>query len=151
MQLEMGLSQLNSTIDCDELCFWGKINGLKNDYYLAVGLKYVEMYEFPTKTFYWALSTDFEFKEMPSLNLQHGDKINADSSYFVGEPAKVIFSVKKGDGEEGEEEPKAEEEDEEGQEEKAKAQNSDETEEEEIVVPLRDLTGKQFETTDFLY
>jgi len=68
MQLEMGLSQLNTSIQCDELVFWGKITGLKNDYYIAVGLTYMGMYEFPIKNFFWALSSDFVFNEMPSLN-----------------------------------------------------------------------------------
>lgn len=98
------------------------------------------MFEFPVKTFYWALSTDFDFKEMPSLTTQHNEVINADNSYFVGEPAKMLVQVNKpGDGE-GEEEAKEELDEEDGQE--AKAAASDETEEEEIKVPQRDLTGK---------
>lgn len=144
MQLEMGLSKLNTSIDCDELVFWGKINGLKNDYYIAMGLRFVESYEFPTKVFYWALSTDFEFREMPSLNNQYDDKINADKTYFTGEPDRIIFQVKQaGEGEEGQEDqpPEENEEGEDGQK-KEKALNSDDSDEEEIKVPLRDLTGK---------
>lgn len=141
MQLEMGLSQLNCKQDCDELCFWGKINGLKNDYYIAMGLNFRGNYEFPTKSFFWALSTDFEFRGMPSLNSAHDEKINADTTYFTGEPARVIFSVQKPEGEEGEEEPPMEMEDEEDPD-KPKAANSDESEEEEIKVPERDFTGK---------
>ena len=64
------------------MLFWGKINGLKNDYYIAMGLQFVDNYEFPNKTFYWALSTDFEFKEMPSLNSQYDQDINKDNTYF---------------------------------------------------------------------
>jgi radial spoke head protein 9 len=140
MQIEMALNTLQSKSECEELQFWGKINGLKNDYYIAVAIRYRDMFEFPVKTFYWALGTDFEFKEMPSLNLQHNDVIDADNAYFMGEPAKMLVQVNKpGDGE-GEEEAKEEVDDEEGQE--AKAAASDETEEEEIKVPQRDLTGK---------
>lgn len=35
--------------------------GITNDYYIAVGLTFTGQYEFPFKTFYWALSTDFNF------------------------------------------------------------------------------------------
>ena len=93
MQLEMGLNKLNSGMDCDELCFWGKITGLKNDYYIAMGLKFRENYEFPTKSFFWALNTDFDFRGMPSLNSAHDAKVNADNTYFTGEPTRVLFSV----------------------------------------------------------
>jgi hypothetical protein len=51
MQLEMALSQLNVSCACQELQFWGKISGLKNDYFIAVGLNYDE-YEFPSKIFF---------------------------------------------------------------------------------------------------
>jgi hypothetical protein len=41
MQLEMALQQLHCKEEkLDELLFWGKINGMKNDYYIAVGLIY---------------------------------------------------------------------------------------------------------------
>lgn len=139
----MSLSQLNARLECDELVLWGKINGLKNDYYIAMGLQFRDCYEFPTKTFYWALSTDFEFKDMPSLTAEYNEKINSDNSYFVGEPARKIVSAKPEGTEEGEEAEPVQEEDDEGEaKEKAAAKNSDETEEEEIKVPLRDLTGK---------
>lgn len=42
--------------------------GLSNDYYVALGITFSGMYEFPIKKFYWALSTDFKFTEMPDLN-----------------------------------------------------------------------------------
>lgn len=78
MQLEMALSRLHSQSGVEELLFWGKINGtlnyplthigLVNDYYVAVGITFSGIYEFPTKKFYWALSTDFKFSELPDLN-----------------------------------------------------------------------------------
>jgi len=67
MQLEMALMSLNERAECEELTFWGKINGLKNDYYIAMALKYTDMYEFPVKTFFWALSGEYVFKEMPQI------------------------------------------------------------------------------------
>jgi len=59
MQLDMSLNTLQSRINAEELMFWGKINGIKNDYYIAVAVTYSNNYEFPHKTFYWALSDDF--------------------------------------------------------------------------------------------
>lgn len=53
------------------------------------------MYEFPFKKFFWALSKDFEFQEMPGLNDQHKDAINRESQFFEGNPKKKLVSVKK--------------------------------------------------------
>lgn len=139
MQIEMGLNTLLARIETEELVFWGKIEGIKNDYYIAMGLQFRNMYEFPVKTFYWALSGEFEFKEMPDLTGQHDALIDADTSYFQGMPASVL-SGKKADDEEDQEPAKEEEEDEENKEDKAK--NSDETSEEEVKVLTQPLTGK---------
>ena len=82
MQLEMALMTLQEKNDCEELVFWGKVTGMKNDYYIAMGLRYTDMYEFPVKTFYWALSSEFVFKEMPAITSQHDEAIDADMAYF---------------------------------------------------------------------
>ena len=86
----------------EELLFWGKITGLNYDYYIAAAYAYTGMYEFPVKKFYWALSKDFEFFEMPELNDQHKATINQESQIFEGNPRKKLVSVKK-EGEEEEE------------------------------------------------
>ena len=98
MQLEMAMANLQEKLTSDELMFWGKINGMTNDYFIACSVHYQGQYEFPTKTFYWALSTDFVFKEMPALSDQHNEAIDGDASYFIGEPNKNLLA--KGDGEE---------------------------------------------------
>ena len=136
MQLEMALMALYEKEQCEELTFWGKINGLKNDYFVAMALRYTDMYEFPVKTFYWAVSNEFVFKEMPQITEQHDAIIDADASYFLGEPAKVL-SKKEGDGDEdgdGDDGAAAagnDSNDEEGGKQE-KAKDSDETSEEEI-------------------
>ena len=66
------------------------------------------MYEFPVKTFFWALSGEFIFREMPDLTEQHDELIDADTAYFQGTPQQVL-SGKQAEGEEGEEEVKQEE------------------------------------------
>lgn len=47
---------MNENKDLDEVKFWGKIEGLTKTYYIIIGLKYQNSYEFPHKTFYWAYS-----------------------------------------------------------------------------------------------
>jgi len=53
------------------------------------------MYEFPQKKFFWALSKDFEFFEMPDLNDQHKAAVNNSKAYFEGNPKKKLVTVKK--------------------------------------------------------
>lgn len=141
MQLDMALNSLHTRQECEEVCFWGKITGLKNDYYIAMGLRFKDMYEFPVKTFFWALSSDFIFKEMPSLTEQHDAIINEDQSWFSGEPDRVL-SKKEGDGEENEEAKEEDPDKEEDENAEEKPNVSDETSEEEIKVPTKPLTGK---------
>ena len=105
MQIEMALNTLQARIETEELVFWGKIEGIKNDYYIAMGLQFRNMYEFPVKTFFWALSGEFIFREMPDMTEQHDALIDSDCNYFQGTPTTVL-SGKKGEGEDEEEENK---------------------------------------------
>ena len=141
MQIEMALNTLQARMETEELCFWGKIEGIKNDYFIAMGLQFRNMYEFPVKTFFWALSGEYIFREMPDLTEQHDMLIDDDTSYFQGTPQQVVAKSKSGeDGEEAEEAKSEKEEDDEAAAQQAK--NSDETSEEEVKVPTRPLTGK---------
>ena len=140
MQIEMALNTLLARIETEELQFWGKIEGIKNDYYIAMGLQFRNMYEFPVKTFYWAISGEFIFKEMPDLTAQHDALIDADTSYFQGTPAIVLN--KKGDDEENPEAQPEPSNNGSQQDPAEQAKNSDETSEEEVTVPTRPLTGK---------
>jgi radial spoke head protein 9 len=82
------------------------VEGLAKSYYVLLGLTFRKAYEFPHKTFFYAyknnplsLSSDFEFKELPDLLLQHeglSEKFNA--MPFLGDPAKVLVNVE-GEGE----------------------------------------------------
>jgi len=102
-----------------------------------MGLVYTGQFEFVQKKFFWCLSNDFRFNEMPDLNDQHSDFIDRDRSFFTGEPNRKLKQPK--EGEEAAEEPPKEEEPEEG-EEGAKDNQSDVSEPEEIKVPSKDLT-----------
>lgn len=78
----MGLNTLQASKEIEELVFWGKIEGIKQDYFIAMGLTFRNMYEFPVKTFFWALGGEFIFREMPDLTEQHDALIDEDTSYF---------------------------------------------------------------------
>ena len=74
-QLEMALNQLlnNSTAaDFDELLFWGRVEGVKQDYYVAVAYCYNDRYEFPEKKFYWCnAENNMTVKAFPVLHGMH--------------------------------------------------------------------------------
>ena len=56
-----------------------------------MGLTYDGQFEFPNKKFFYCVSSDYTFKEMPDLNDQHKDFVNKESSYFTGDP---LFKLK---------------------------------------------------------
>ena len=144
MQIEMALNTLQGRIETEELCFWGKINGIKNDYYIAMGLKFTDMYEFPVKSFFWALSGEFIFREMPDLTEQHDAKIDMDTAFFQGTPNQVLGKPA-GEGDDDDNAAAAAGGDGSAagsQDGDAAAKNSDDSSEEEVKVPTRDLTGK---------
>lgn len=108
MQLQNGIQALlnqSSKHDFEELLFWGRVEGLKNDYYICLGVTFTDKYEFPEKRFYWASSTDFKFKPFGELNDQHLAAFDSINSLFSGEPNKVYIKVEP-DKVEGEEEAK---------------------------------------------
>lgn len=73
--------------------FWGRIEGIKNDYYIALGVTYTDKYEFPEKCFYWASSVDYKFKAFPKLNDQNVDKFDTIKGLFIGDPNFVHIRV----------------------------------------------------------
>ena len=93
VQLEIALNQLLNTAaetEFEDLLFWGKLQGLNGDYYIAVGLVYTGRYEFAEKRFYYALSSDFTFRPFPALNDQHKDKYDAIKTMLTGNPKLVL-------------------------------------------------------------
>ena len=68
VQLEMALMKLQAESPLEEVLFWGKIQALQNDYYIALGLNYKGHYEFPQKQFFWAVGGEIIFKPFPELN-----------------------------------------------------------------------------------
>ena len=73
--------------------FWGRITGVRADYYIAVGVTYAHQYEFPTKTFYFASSNDFVFRKFRDMNTQHKDKYDELTASFTGDSNHVYIKV----------------------------------------------------------
>lgn len=86
---------MNSSAETDfeELLFWGKLNGLNGDYYVAMGIVYAGRYEFAEKRFYYATSKDFNFKPFPALNDQHKDEYDKIKSMLTGDPKLIHKKV----------------------------------------------------------
>ena len=87
------LLNVSGESDFEELLFWGKLSGLSADYYVALGLVYTGRYEFPSKRFYYCLSTDFLFKPFPALNDQHKDLYDSLNSMLTGNPNLIHKKV----------------------------------------------------------
>jgi len=99
--LQNGIQELlnnSSKHDFEELSFWGRVEGVKADYYICMGVTYTDKYEFPEKRFYWASSNDFKFKAFPTLNDQHlktFEETNRRAGLFKGEPNLILIEVAK--------------------------------------------------------
>merc|ERR1719362_2816853 len=77
LRLNLGLQALlneSSDGEFEELLFWGRVSGIRSDYYVAMGVTYKHQYEFPTKTFYFASSSDYVFRKFRDINTQHEEE-----------------------------------------------------------------------------
>lgn len=97
-QLELALQQLlnkSSSSDFEELLFWGRVSGVKADYYIALGIIYKDRYEFPQKRFFWCSQANgMCFEAFPALNDQHREEYDKMAmQLFKGEPNFVHKSV----------------------------------------------------------
>jgi radial spoke head protein 9 len=86
--------------DFDELMFWGRISGVKADYYIAMGICYNDRFEFPEKKYYWCSSSNnMIFEAFPAINDQHKDKYDGFANQlFTGEPKKILIKVEPDEG-----------------------------------------------------
>jgi radial spoke head protein 9 len=48
-RLELALLKLTQHYQFDQLQFWGRIEGIDKDYYVALGLRFKGEFEFPKK------------------------------------------------------------------------------------------------------
>ena len=66
---------------------------MNTDYYIAMGVFYTHKYEFPTKTFFYASSTDFNFKPFPVLNEEHRADYDKIHTIITGNPKLIHKKV----------------------------------------------------------
>lgn len=71
---------------------WGKIEGIKKDYYIAMGLNFKNQYEFPKKVFFWC-GEDFNFAPFPEVKSEYADQVDQFRGMFIGQPDHVLIKV----------------------------------------------------------
>lgn len=89
-KLEMALNELHLDIKSEEMWFWGKINGIEKDYYIALALFFTEHYQFPQKKFYFCNSANFIFSELPEIQNHQIQDLTTINTYFVGNPDIIL-------------------------------------------------------------
>lgn len=92
-QIKLSLNKFQNDQKLDELLFWGKITGAKKDYFIALGINYTLKYEFPEKKFFYCLSGEYDFKELPEIDPQHADHAEKFNGYFTGDPNTVLVQL----------------------------------------------------------
>jgi hypothetical protein len=113
MNLDLALQKLHLDFGFEELLLWGKINGksylllllipllniwilgVVNDYYVAVGLNYTGVNDFPKKRYFWcSTATNWAFAELPKPMYKLGkgffEKIE---SFFTGEFDRLLLDI----------------------------------------------------------
>ncbi len=84
------MAKLKVETQHDEILFWGKIEGVVKDYHIALGLNYAGSPIFPTKTFYWCSSRNYNFASLPSINAKVAEKVAAINTQFTGEYDTIL-------------------------------------------------------------
>ena len=90
IKLQTTLDQLKSDIKCDEMLFWGKVNGIEKDYYIALALYYKGYQKFPKKVFFFATSSNFVFSELPPIQKHQLKDFHKFNTYFIGNPDIIL-------------------------------------------------------------
>ena len=98
LRLNLGLQQLLnecSDTEFEELQFWGRVSGINGDYYIAMGVTFTKQYEFPTKCFFFASSSDFVFRKFRDMNTQHKESYDKDdyTGPFTGDYAHILLKI----------------------------------------------------------
>ncbi len=107
VKLNIGLQELCDSSKFDQILFWGRIRGVSEDYYIALGLVFKDQFEFPAKKFFFA-GKDFKFKELPPIISQFKDLVEDFNGNFDGNPEKVLWESQEEESQ-NEEESKKEE------------------------------------------
>lgn len=85
------MKELHKVTEAEEVLFWGKIIGIKQDYYIALLVNYRGNYEFPKKALYFTTSTTWVFTPLPNIHKYHiQDNENVHFNQFTGEPGEIL-------------------------------------------------------------
>ncbi|KAF4716303.1 Radial spoke head protein 9, partial [Perkinsus olseni] len=90
LTIRAGLDQLKCDAKFDKVYFWGRIAGIKGNYYIAYGLRSCSD-AFPKKEFYFSTSTASDFVELPELVESEEDIVKSlvdQTQPFIGVPSK---------------------------------------------------------------
>lgn len=91
MKLEIAAKELHKITEAEEVLFWGKIIGTKNDYFIILLVNYSGHYEFPKKSFYYTTSNTWVFVPLPEIQKYHyEDNENLHFNQFSGEPGEIL-------------------------------------------------------------
>lgn len=92
MKLELALLKITETQKFDQVLFWGKVEGVVKDYYIAVALNLRGKFEFPEKKFFWA-SDNFNFSVLPELNPEFKEQVEKDKfrGLFTGQFETILI------------------------------------------------------------
>ncbi|KAF4737245.1 Radial spoke head protein 9, partial [Perkinsus olseni] len=105
LTIRAGLDQLKCDAKFDKVYFWGRIAGIKGNYYIAYGLRSCSD-AFPKKEFYFSTSTASDFVELPELVESEEDIVKSlvdQTQPFIGVPSKLVATEKLPKGAEDEE------------------------------------------------
>ena len=94
IKLDIGLQEICDNNKYDQVLFWGRIRGLKSNYYIAMAIKFHGQYEFPAKKFFYS-TENFVFKELPQIIAQFKTRIEYFNSELEGNPEKIIWEIEK--------------------------------------------------------
>lgn len=91
LRLEISLNELHQSSNAEEVLFWGKIIGIKYDYFIAILVVYKGNYEFPEKMFYYTNSNTWKFNKLPDIKKYHiEDNEIFHILQFTGEPSTIL-------------------------------------------------------------
>lgn len=91
MRLELALLKLSENYKFDQHQFWGRIEGIEKDYYIALGIISKGEYEFPKKRFFWCSGSNFHFSELPAYNPDYAQQAELLRTPFTGQHERIIF------------------------------------------------------------
>ncbi|CAD8211734.1 unnamed protein product [Paramecium pentaurelia] len=92
IKLKLAILKIQEHYTFDEVLFWGRVEGVEKDYYIAIGIQYKGQYEFPLKKFYWS-SNNYHFAELPKYNEEYALRAENLREPFTGQHEHIVFKT----------------------------------------------------------